>query len=88
MEHTTANYSNITSSPPLENNGDNDHTSEGTSVNVIISEIAVRNVYVSIGTFGFFGNLLVMVIMTFYTNAADKVSIFSLTVAGCGLLIL
>jgi hypothetical protein len=44
------------------------------SVSALISETAVRNVYISIGSVGFVANLLVIIILVFYTNMTEKVS--------------
>ena len=47
----------------------------GSSVTVVISEVAIRNIYVSIGSVGFVGNLLVIFILTLYTNVTEKVNL-------------
>lgn len=45
----------------------------GAAVTALISEAAIRNSYVAIGTIGFVGNLFVIFIITCYTNLTDKV---------------
>ena len=45
----------------------------GSSVTVVISEVAIRNIYVSIGSVGFVGNLLVISVLILYTNVTEKV---------------
>lgn len=43
------------------------------SMTSTISTVAITYVYVSIGVVGFFGNLMVIVILAFFTETADKV---------------
>jgi hypothetical protein len=43
------------------------------SATATISTVAITYVYVSIGVVGFFGNLMVIVILAFFTEIADKV---------------
>jgi len=48
---------------------------EGSSVTAVISEVAIRNIYVSIGSLGLVGNLLVILVLTLYTSVTEKVCI-------------
>jgi hypothetical protein len=74
MEYTSNEYSNVMETSSLAAAvTEGGKASSESSVKVLISEEAVRNIYVSIGTVGFFGNLIIFVVMTFYTNVKEKV---------------
>jgi hypothetical protein len=73
MEYTSDEYTNATEKSPLAATTEGGKIYSESSATVLISEEAVKNIYVAIGTIGFFGNLIVFVVMTLYTNVKDKV---------------
>lgn len=72
----------VITSPTTLTTDDSSRGCRGMSVSAQISETAVRNVYILIGVLGLVGNLLVVVILTCYTNVTEKVSRFASNSSG------
>lgn len=73
-ENSTVMTTSLTSLTMLSTDDTSSRVSRGMSVSGQISEMAVRNVYIAIGSVGLVGNLLVVFILTCYTNVTEKVS--------------
>jgi hypothetical protein len=71
--NTTSQYYSTAAAGGYLVSTEDDHY-QGAAISAVISESAVRNIYIAIGTVGFVGNLFVIIIITCYTSMTDKVS--------------